>query len=428
MQESERSKLEEVVRGIIEGRIKLHEADKILGNANAGALARRLALEKMLGVSLSSIGSTILDFEELVGRNIENPIGAVQIPVGIVGPLRVRGDYANGDYYVPMATTEGALVASVNRGAKAITLSGGARAKVLRDGMARAPVFWTPGIEEAARFVEWVREHMDEVRREAESTTRHGKLLEVQPFITGNLVWLRFVYETGDAMGMNMATIATDKAAEWILANYPGTVRLIALSGNMCTDKKPALLNMLFGRGKTVVAEAVIKRDVALKVLKARPEEIDFVNRVKNLLGTARAGSFSLNAHFANIIAAIFIATGQDVAQVVESSMGYTWTEVRNGDLYISVTLPSLEVGTVGGGTRLPTQREALALMGVAGGGDPPGSNARKFAEIVAATVLAGELNLLAALAANELARAHKLLGRGEARKEKNTANSKPTN
>ena len=416
-QSFEESRLEEVVQGIIEGRVKLHEADRVLGNANAGALARRLALEKMLGISLSSIGSTILDFEELVGKNIENPIGAVQVPVGVVGPLRVNGDYARGDFYVPMATTEGALVASVNRGAKAVTLSGGARTKIVYDGMTRAPVFWTPSVIEAVRLVEWVRKHMEEVRREAESTTRHGRLRDVQVFYTGNLVWLRFVYETGDAMGMNMATIATDKAAEYILGNFPGEARLIAISGNMCTDKKPALINQLLGRGKTVIAEALIKRDVALKVLKAPPEEIDYVNKAKNLLGTARAGSFSLNAHFANIVAAIFIATGQDVAQVVESSMGYTWTETRNGDLYISVTLPSLEVGTVGGGTRLPAQKEALSLMGVAGGGDPPGTNAKKFAEIVAATVLAGELNLLAALAANELARAHRLLGRGEAKK-----------
>ncbi|WP_420917914.1 hydroxymethylglutaryl-CoA reductase (NADPH) [Pyrodictium abyssi] len=408
--------MEEVVKGIVEGRIRLHEADRILGNANAAALARRLALERMLGVGLSSIGSTILDFEEIVGRNIENPIGAVQVPVGVAGPLRVNGEYARGDFYVPLATTEGALVASINRGAKAVTLSGGARARVIHDGMTRAPAFWTPGIDEAVRFVRWVRERIEDIRREAESTTRHGRLIEVQPFIAGNIVWLRFVYSTADAMGMNMATIATDRAAEWILKNYPGTARLVAISGNMCTDKKPAMINMLLGRGKTVVAEAVIKRDVALKVLKAAPEDIDAVNRVKNLLGSARAGSMSYNAHFANIIAAIFIATGQDVAQVVESSMGYTWTEVRDGDLYISVTLPSLEVGTVGGGTRLPTQREALAMLGAAGGGDPPGTNARKLAEIIAATVLAGELNLLAALAANELARAHRLLGRGGAR------------
>ena len=411
-----RSRVEEVAERIARGELKLHEADKVLGNANAAALARRLALEKMLGVSLSSIGSTILDFEELVGRNIENPIGAVQVPVGVAGPLRVLGEYARGDFYVPLATTEGALVASVNRGAKAVTLSGGARARVLRDGMARAPVLWTPSLEEAVRLVEWVKANMDAVRAAAEATTRHGRLLEVQPFIAGSLVWLRFVYHTGDAMGMNMATIATDAAVRFILENFPGEARLIAISGNMCTDKKMAATNLILGRGKTVTAEATIKREVALEVLKAAPEDIDYVAKAKNLLGSALAASLGgFNAHAANVVAAIFIATGQDVAQVVESSAAYTWTELRGGDLYISVTMPSLEVGTVGGGTRLPTQREALGLLGAAGGGDPPGSNARKLAEIIAATVLAAELNLLAALARNELARAHVRLGRGGA-------------
>lgn len=408
------SRLEEVVRALVEGRMRMHEADKALGNANAAALARRLALERMLGVSLSSIGSTILDFEELVGRNIENPIGAVQVPVGVAGPLRVVGEYARGDFYIPLATTEGALVASVNRGAKAVTMAGGARARVLRDGMARAPVFWTPSVEEARRLVEWVMGHMDEVRRAAESTTRHGRLLEVQPFQAGNLVWLRFVYFTGDAMGMNMATIATDAATRVILEGFPGEARLVAISGNLCTDKKPAAVNIVCGRGKTVTAEALLPREVVREVFHVEPEDIEFVNRAKNLMGSAVAGSLGgFNAHIANIVAAVFIATGQDVAQVVESSMGFTWAEVRgDGSLYVSVTLPSLEVGTVGGGTRLPTQREALSLLGVAGGGDPPGANARKFAEIVAAAVLAGELNLLAALAANELARAHRMLGR----------------
>ena len=408
------SRLEEVVRALVEGRMRMHEADRVLGNANAAALARRLALERMLGVSLSSIGSTILDFEELVGRNIENPIGAVQVPVGVAGPLHVVGEYARGDFYVPLATTEGALVASVNRGAKAVTMAGGARARVLRDGMARAPVFWTPGLEEARRLIDWVREHMDLVRRAAESTTRHGRLLEVQPFQAGNLVWLRFVYFTGDAMGMNMATIATDAAVRAILEGFPGEARLVAISGNLCTDKKPSAVNVVCGRGKTVTAEALLPREVVREVFHVEPEDIEFVNRAKNLMGSAVAGSLGgFNAHIANIVAAIFIATGQDVAQVVESSMGFTWAEVRgDGSLYVSVTLPSLEVGTVGGGTRLPTQREALSLLGVAGGGDPPGSNARKFAEIVAAAVLAGELNLLAALAANELARAHRMLGR----------------
>ncbi len=417
MEKDKLPNLDEVVRRIEKGELSFSKLEKELGNANLAALARRLFLERKLGVSLSSIASTILDFEELYGRNIENAIGAVQIPVGVAGPLRVNGDYAKGDFYIPLATTEGALVASVNRGCKAVTLSGGARVKIIRDGMARAPLLWTPSVEEASRLVEWVKENFQGLKAAAESTTRHGRLLEIQPFQVGNLVWLRFVYHTGDAMGMNMATIASEAACNYILDKYPGEARCVALSGNMCVDKKPSCMNKLLGRGKYVIAEALIKKDVAEKVLKARPEDIHYVNTAKNLMGSAAAGSLSFNAHYANIIAAIFLATGQDAAQVVESSMGYTWTEVRDGHLYISVTLPSLEVGTVGGGTRLPTQREALALMGVAGGGNPPGSNAKKFAEIVAAAVLAGELNLLAALAAGHLARAHKALGRGEARK-----------
>jgi hydroxymethylglutaryl-CoA reductase (NADPH) len=279
-----RAKLEEVVQAIVEGRIKLHEAGKVLGSENAGALARRLALERLTGASLTAIGSTVLDFDELVGRNIENPIGAVQVPVGVAGPLRVVGDYARGDYYIPLATTEGALVASINRGCKAITLSGGARAKILFDGMTRAPAIWTPSVIEAVKLVEWTLAHIEDVKREAESTTRHGKLKTIQPFITGNIVWLRFVFETGDAMGMNMVTIAVDRAVRWITENYPGEAHLVALSGNMCVDKKPSCMNMLMGRGKTVVAEAVVKREVVREVFRVAPEDIDYVNRVKNSL------------------------------------------------------------------------------------------------------------------------------------------------
>ncbi len=408
------NELRDIVERVVKGEVKLHELDRILGNSNLAALVRRLALEKIVGASLSSIGSTILDFEEIVGRNIENPIGAIQVPVGVIGPLRVNGEYAKGDFYVPLATTEGALVASVNRGAKAITVSGGATTRILYDAMTRAPAIWTPSVEEAMRLVKWVSENIEKLREAAEYTTRHGRLKGIKYWITGNIVWLRFEFETGDAMGMNMVTIAVDEALKRLVHEYPGEMRVIALSGNMCTDKKPACINALLGRGKSVVAEALVKREVVEKVLKTTPEAIHEVNTVKNLLGSARACSISYNAHVANIIAAVFIATGQDVAQVVESSIAYTWTEVRDGDLYISVTLPSLEVGTVGGGTRLPTQREALSLMGIAGGGNPPGSNAKKFAEIIAATVLAGELSLLAALAAGHLATAHKKLGRGK--------------
>ncbi len=318
-----------------------------------------------------------------------------------------------GDYYIPLATTEGALVASVNRGCKVVSESGGAYSVVFRNAMSRAPIFRLPSIEKAVDFVRWVQSHMDEIRREAESTTRHGKLLNVEPYIVGNNVWLRFSYFTGDAMGMNMATIATDRACSYITSQFP-EAKLVALSGNMCVDKKPNAVNFILGRGKSVLSEAIIKGDV-LNRYGVDAWGVHDVNMRKNMLGSTAAHAYGHNAHFANIITAIFIATGQDVAQVVESSMGITWTEpLENGDLYISITLPSLEVGTVGGGTWLPTQREALQLLGVYGSGNPPGSNAVKFAEIIGAAVLAGELNLLIALAKGELARAHERLGRGK--------------
>ena len=404
--------IEEIVERVVRGEVKLHQLDSIMKSSNKATLARRLALEKMLKISLASTSHTLIDWDNAVGRNIENPIGAVQVPVGVAGPLLVRGEYASGYYYIPLATTEGALVASVNRGCKVVTESGGVKARILNDGMSRAPVFWTPSLEDAVSLINWVKENFDSLKREAESTTRHGKLKRIDPYLVGNNVWLRFIFETGDAMGMNMVTIATDKACKFIEKEFR-RAKCISLSGNLCTDKKPALINALEGRGKSVIAEAIVKKDVITETLKTTPEAIVEVNTRKNLLGSARAGSLSYNAHYANILAAIFIATGQDVAQIVESSIGYTWTEINeNGDLIISVTLPSLEVGTIGGGTWLPTQREMLKMLRVYGGGEPPGTNAKKFAEIVASTVLAGELNLLAAQAAGHLAESHKRLGR----------------
>ncbi|QGR19378.1 hydroxymethylglutaryl-CoA reductase (NADPH) [Stygiolobus azoricus] len=400
-----------IVEKVVRGEIQLHEIDNFL-EANAAMVARRLAIEKLTNSNLPSIGSTILDYAEIKNRNAENVIGAVQVPVGVVGPLRVNGDYARGEFYVPLATTEGALIASVNRGAKAVTLSGGTSVKIIFDGMARAPVFKLDSIIDVVDFLDWVKKHYEDLKRIAESTTSHGKLISLEPYVLGNNVWLRFIYDTGDAMGMNMATIATEKVCEYIEENF-GRARCLAVSGNMCSDKKQSIVNSLHGRGKTVVAEALIPNDIVTKVLKSDKNLIHEVNLRKNWAGGARAGTFfQYNAHFANIIAAIFLATGQDMAQVVESSSGYTWTEVRENGIYISVTLTSLEVGTVGGGTRLPTQREALSIMGIYGSGNPPGSNAKKFAEIVASTVLAGELNLLSALANKELGKAHLKLGR----------------
>lgn len=311
-----------------------------------------------------------------------------------------------------MATTEGALIASVNRGMKAIHEAGEVITKIFFDGMARAPVFKFNSIKDAYNFVRWVKDSFSKIKDIAESTTSHGKLLDIQTFILSNNVWLRFVFETGDAMGMNMATIASEEICNFIENSFEGA-SCIAVSGNMCSDKKQSITNTIFGRGKSVSAEIIIPKDILKSTLHTTAEAITEVNLRKNWLGSARAGNiYQFNAHFANIIAAIFLATGQDMAQVVESSSGYTWTENRDGDLYISITLPSLEIGTVGGGTRLPTQREALSIMGVEGSGNPVGSNARKFAEIIAASVLSGELNLLSALTNKELGKAHKKLGR----------------
>jgi hydroxymethylglutaryl-CoA reductase (NADPH) len=408
----ERDKIQEILDKLRRGEIRFSEIDNIAGNKNLGAVIRRLYLEDIKGISLSSIGSTIIDFEEVVGRNIENPIGAVQIPLGVAGPLKIVGEHVHGDFYIPLATTEGALVASISRGAKAITLSGGAFATVYRDGMTRAPLFKTANAKKAVELAKWVLNNIEDIKKVAESTTRYGKLVAIEPYISGNNVWLRFKFTTGDAMGMNMVTMAVDKAAKYIEEKF-GETELVALSGNMCVDKKPAYINSILGRGKSVVAEAVIKKDVVSSVLKTSVNAMVDVNSRKNLLGTAMAGGIGLNAHVANVIAAIFIATGQDVAQVVESSIAYTWMEeTQDGDLYASVTLPSLEVGTVGGGTWLPTQKEALSLLGVYGSGDPPGINSVKFAEIVASAALAGEVNLVAALASDQLARAHERLGR----------------
>ncbi|EZQ06921.1 3-hydroxy-3-methylglutaryl-CoA reductase [Candidatus Acidianus copahuensis] len=404
-------KITEIVEKIVTGEIKLHEVDNYL-EANAAMVARRIALEKILNISLPSIGSTILDYSEIKNRNAENVIGGIQVPVGVIGPLKVNGDYAQGEFYVPMATTEGALIASTNRGAKAITDSGGTNTKIIFDGMARSPLFYLKSIADVKEFLEWIEENQDRIKETANLTTVHGKLIEIKPFILGNNVWIRLVFDTGDAMGMNMATIASENVCSMIEREFQ-RAKCVAVSGNMCTDKKQSMVNSLLGRGKTVVAEAIIKEEVLKKTLHTTAEKIHDVNLRKNLLGSARAGnSYQFNAHFANVIAAIFLATGQDMAQVVESSSGYTWTEVRGSDLYITVTLTSLEIGTVGGGTRLPTQIEALSIMGVGGGGNPPGSNAKKFAEIIASAVLSAELNLLSALANKELGRAHKALGR----------------
>ncbi len=365
---------------------------------------RRKAVEQRSGSQLKCI--SFYSFDPIIAeKNIENMIGAVQIPLGFVGPLKVNGDSAIGEFLVPMATTEGALVASVNRGCSVVTEAGGVSVVIVREGMTRGPVFRVEDVRHGLEVSRWVSDHFEELKKVAEGTTKHGRLLEVKPFAAGRNLFLRFSYDTGDAMGMNMATIATEAASRLVERETGAT--LISISGNLCVDKKPSALNYILGRGRIVLADVRVPADLVKSKLHTTPEAVAEACYRKNLVGSAIALSYGFNAHVANMLAAIFIATGQDPAQVVEGSMGMTTSEVVDGDLYISIRLPSLEVGTVGGGTKLPCQNEALSIMGCVGAG-----KAKKFAEIVAATVLAGELSTLAAEAAGELASAHRSLGR----------------
>jgi hydroxymethylglutaryl-CoA reductase (NADPH) len=276
--------------------------------------------------------------------------------------------------------------------------------------MTRAPVFRVDSVVEAEALASWVRDNHAALKGAAEETTSHGELEEVRPYVVGDNVFLRFRYDTKDAMGMNMATIATRAACEVVERETDAS--LVALSGNLCTDKKPAAINAVEGRGRSVTADVLIPREIVEERLHTTPEAVAEVNTRKNLTGSAKAGSLGFNAHVANVVAAMFLATGQDAAQVVEGANAITTVEVREEGLYAAVSLASLEVGTVGGGTKLPTQSEGLDVLGVRGGGDPPGENADALAECIAVGALAGELSLLSALASRHLSSAHESLGR----------------
>jgi len=391
------------------GEVGFHKIDSN-PDTNAAIELRRSAVSELTGTKFGHIANFSFDVEKVTKRNIENMIGAVSIPLGVAGPLHIKGEYAKGEFYVPLATTEGALVASAHRGCSVITACGGANVRIFDDKMTRAPVFLAKDVMGAKQLVVWVKENFVRLKEKAEETTYFGKLLSIEPFVAGRNVYLRFAYDTKDAMGMNMVTIATDAAVDLILSE--NDAELVALSGNMCTDKKPAAINAITGRGKTVSADVVINSEMIKEKLKTTPEKMAEVNYRKNLVGSARAGSLGFNAHAANIVAAIFVACGQDPAHVVEASNAMTLMEITEDGLYCSVTLPSLAVGTVGGGTGIGAQHECLSMLGAAGAGEPPGANSKKLAEIVAAAVLAGEISLIGALAARHLAKAHAELGR----------------
>ena len=397
---------EEIIEKLLAGEMKLYQIDNFTENATEALDIRREFIEKHSNVELNQIANYTLDMELAMAKNIENPIGTIQIPIGVAGPLKINGEHAKDEFFVPLATSEGALVASINRGCSAITASGGVNARVIGDKMTRAPAIKTESVVEAVKVKQWFEDKFDELKEIAESTTRHGKLVKINPIIiVGNYVYPRFVYSTGDSMGMNMVTIATEKVLTKLYDDLG--VHALALSGNLCVDKKPAAINIVEGRGKTVVADIIIPEAIVRAKLKTTAKAIEEVNIAKNLIGSAAAGSMAFNAHFANMIGAIFLATGQDEAHVVEGSLGITTAEDRDGDLYFSVNMPDLPVATIGGGTRLETANEGLKIIDCAGTG-----KVNKFAEIVISTVLAGELSLVAAISAGHLAKAHQELGR----------------
>jgi hydroxymethylglutaryl-CoA reductase (NADPH) len=362
-------------------------------------------LQEATGVRAEHVGSYSLDPSALSG-NIENFVGAAQVPIGIAGPLLVDGEHARGEFYVPMATTEGTLVASYNRGMKLLHAAGGVKTTVMDDVMQRAPAFGFDSAREARAFGEWVNEHFDVIKQEAETTTRIGRLHDIEQYTASRFVFLRFNYTTGDAAGQNLTGRATWQACRWIRASYSG-VRQFLLESNLATDKKSSQINILRTRGKRVTAEATIPAELVSELMHTSPEWMYQARQVSNL-GSFMSGVNNNGNHSANAVTALFVATGQDIANVAESSAALVYTELlATGEYYYSITIPALIVATYGGGTGLPTQRECLGLLGCYGTG-----KVRKLAEIVAATVLCGELSLGSAVVADEWVSSHERLGR----------------
>jgi len=373
---------------------------------SAEAIARRQDfVREQTGSAAQHVASYSLDPASLPG-NIEHFVGVAQVPIGLAGPLLVDGEHAHGEFYVPLATTEGTLVASYNRGMKLCRDAGGITTTVLDDKMQRAPVFSFASAREAKAFAQWLREHEAEVAAAAETTTSSGKLLGIQQFPVSKLLYTRFNYSTGDAAGQNMTGKATFAACAWIKQHYPGEVHFL-LEGQFATDKKTSVVNMLHTRGKRVVAEITLPAALVEEHMHVTTDKL-YAARMRGQLGSIMSVTNNNGNHSANGITAIFIATGQDVANVAESSALYGFSELLpNGDFYASVTLPSLIVATYGGGTGLATQRECLEMLDCYGTG-----KVHKLAEIIAATVLAGELSLGSAVVAEEWVQAHDDLGR----------------
>ena len=374
----------------------------------AGQVKRLEFLKKELNAEFKFLTSEekINDLSLLEG-NIENYIGMTQVPTGVIGPLRVIGSAAQGDFYIPLATSEGALVASYHRGAKATRLSGGITSICLIEGVQRSPVFKFTNLGDLGLFLMWTLEQVERFKEITSQTSRYAQLMDIKSNIEGNHIILIFEFHTGDAAGQNMVTICTDAICKFIIANSPVQPVSWFIEGNYSGDKKATAMSFTNVRGKKVTAEVNLPRTIVEAVLKTTPEAMAEYWQTSTI-GVIQSGAIGAQGHYANGLAALFLATGQDVACVSEAAVGITRMELtKDGGLYASVTLPNLIVGTVGGGTGLPTQRECLQLMGCSGAG-----NARKYAELCGALVLSGELSIAAALSAGHFASAHKKLGR----------------
>lgn len=388
--------------------IELGHADLLPRLKDQGYDAERVArrrrwVEQKTGAALEHVGACSWDTEQMRG-NIENPIGVAQIPMGIAGPVLVHGRYAQGLFYVPMATTEGALIRSYERGMVALSKSGGVQVSIQADENQISPTFFFADVHAARDFTEWLPAQLPHLREAAESTTRHGRLTGLHCYQMGRQVIVNFGYATGDAHGMNMIVKATEQACRWIERNYPH-IRYFIFSG-MCSEKRPSGYLLTRGKGKRVTAGAVVTHEALRLYLHCTARQLFDVWH-STMLGHLHANAVGYNAHYANGLTAIFIATGQDVANVVNAACGITYFELHEEGLFVSLTLPALTVATVGGGTGLPTPREALGIMGCAGSG-----KAKKFAEIVAAAVLGGEISMGAAITTGEFVAAHEHYGR----------------
>jgi hydroxymethylglutaryl-CoA reductase (NADPH) len=374
------------------------------GYAQPYVQRRRQWLEQKTGCRLTHIGAYSIPSDEMRG-NIENPVGAAQMPLGVAGPLLIKGTNAQGVFYVPLATTEGALVRSYERGMVALTRAGGATTRVYTDENRVSPVFLFESVDRAHEFAITLPGQFEAIRAEAESTTRHGKLQRIECHALGREVIVNFCYFTGDAHGMNMIVKATDHACKWIM-DHCDALHYYVFSG-FSSEKRASGSLLAGGKGKKVTAGALLPKHIVKSYLHVTPEDL-LKMRQHTMLGHLQSNAIGYNGQFANGLAAIFIACGQDVANIVNSAVGITNFELdHNGDLYASVTLPSLTVATVGGGTALGTSRECLEILGCAGSG-----KAGKFAEIICAALLAGELSMGAAIASGEFVAAHETYGR----------------